>query len=328
MTAQRLSTAAGVVKEAFHEFLADNCPHLAAAISYYFLLSLFPLALAAISIFGFILRSEEVEARVTEAIADLLPVSADFVARTIHGVAGGWGAAGIIATVGLIWAGMAVFNVIRKSLNTAWGIREPRPFLHERMLEFVMMIGLGLLLIMSLGLTTTFKIVQEANSPVFGGLFVDGGLLWRFLLIATSTVLIFLTFLFLYKVVPNTRVRWRHAFLGALVAAILFELVKNIFIWFVGNFATYNLVYGSVGTIVALMSWTYISALIVLFCAKLTSIYPKVISSLAAAAPAEADSRETQLKMKRSVASMVLVNMALLTSGGLSLFRRKRPGKN
>jgi len=323
MTAQRLATVAGVVKEAVHEFLTDNCPHLAAAISYYFLLSLFPLALAAISIFGFVLRSAEVEARVTQAISDFLPVSSDFVTRTIHGVSGSWGTAGIIATVGLLWAGMAVFNAVRKSLNTAWGIKEPRPFLHERFLEFIMMIGLGILLLVSLGLTATFKIVQESSIPV-----LNGGLLWNFVLIVTSTTLVFIAFLFLYKVVPNTMVHWRHAFLGALAAAILFEIVKNIFIWFVGNFATYNLVYGSVGTIIALMSWTYISAVILLFCAKLTSIYPRMRLSLAAQAVAEANSETNHTKIRIPSASMILFNMTLLTSVGLGKFRRMKLGKD
>ena len=349
MTAQRLVTIAGVVKEAVNEFLTDNCPHLSAAISYYFLLCLFPLALAAISIFGFILRSEAVEIKVTQAISDFIPVSADFIQRTIHGVAGNWGAAGVIATIGLIWGGMAVFSAIRKALNAAWGIRQPRPFLHERLLEFAMMLGLALLMVLSLGLTTAFKFIQGADIPVFGDLFRDGGPFWQFAFTATSTALTFLAFLFLYKVVPNTNVRWRHAFFGALVAAVLFEIVKSIFIWFVGHFATYNLIYGSVGTIIALMTWTYVSAVIMLFCAKLISVYPRMRASLAAQALAEANGEKsnfdikvpspsikipsTSLKMRSSSIkipspSMIFVNMSLLASGSLGIFRRMKSVKN
>ncbi|MEE8372978.1 MAG: YihY/virulence factor BrkB family protein [Dehalococcoidia bacterium] len=332
MTAQRLITVAGVLKGAVNEFLTDNCPHLSAAISYYFLLCLFPLALAAISVFGFIATSAEVEHNVTQAISDFVPVSADFIQRTIHGVAGNWGAAGIAATVGLVWGGMAVFSAIRKALNAAWGIKEPRPFLHERFLEFSMMLGLGLLMIMSLGLTTAFKFIQGADIAVFGNLIRDGGPFWQLIFMLSSAFLSFLAFFFLYKVVPNTRVRWRHAFFGALVAAVLFELVKALFIWFVGRFATYNLVYGSVGTIVALMTWTYVSAVIMLFCAKMTSIYPRVRASLAAQA-AGADLKDHNPRVRiPSISSipspsMILVNMAVLTSGSLGRFRRMRSGK-
>jgi membrane protein len=315
------------MKEAVNEFLTDNCPHLSAAIAYYFLLCLFPLALAAISVFGFVVSSDEVEAKVVQGISDFIPVSADFIQRTIHGVAGNWGAAGIAATIGLIWGGMAVFSAIRKALNAAWGIRQPRPFLHERLLEFSMMLGLGLLMLMSLGLTTGFKFIQGADIPVIGTLFQDGGPLRQFIVTLSSTFLTFLAFFFLYKVVPNTKVRWRHAFFGALVAAVLFEIVKAIFIWFVGRFATYNLVYGSVGTVIALMTWTYASAVIMLFCAKITSAYPRVRASLAAQSVAQASRNERHPKMRMPSPSMILFNMALLTSGGLGIFRRMRSGK-
>jgi len=326
MTARRLLSVADVIKGAVNEFLADNCPHLAGAISYYLLLSLFPLVLAAISIFGLIMKDPSAAAKVTEAITDFLPVSADFVEGTILAVSRSWGAAGIIATIGLIWAGMAVFNAVRKSLNTAWGVRQPRPFFHERLMEFLMMIGFGALMLVSLGLTTAFKVIREASLPVFGERLMDGSLLWHSAVIATSVFIAFLGFLFLYKLVPNTKVYWRHAAIGALAAAVLFEIVKNVFVWFVGNFATYNIVYGSVGVIIALMTWAYISAVILLFCAKLISVYPRARSALATEALAEETTKEKLLRLTPS-ASMIFVNMSSLTSGGVGALRRLMLGK-
>jgi len=326
MTARRLLTVADVTKGAVNEFLADNCPHLAAAISYYLLLSLFPLGLAAISIFGLIMKDPTMGAKVTEAVTSFIPVSADFVGNTILAVSRNWGAAGIIATIGLIWAGMAVFNALRKSLNTAWGVRQPRPFFHERLMEFLMMIGFGVLMLMSLGLTTAFKVIREASLPVFGERILDGSLVWHSAVIATSVFIAFLAFLFLYKVVPNTKVHWRHAAIGALVAAVLFEIVKNFFVWFVNNFATYNVVYGSVGVVIALMTWAYISAVILLFCAKVISVYPTVRSALTTEALAEETTKEKLLRLAPS-APMIFVNMSSLTSGGVGALRRLMLGK-
>jgi len=283
MTAWRFRSFASVVRGAVNEFLADNCPHLAAAISYYLLLSLFPLVLAAIAILGFLLRSPDVEARMIQAVTDFMPVSASFVRGIIADVADARGAVGVIATVGLIWAGMGVFNALRKSLNTAWGTKQPRPFLLERLTEFAMMLGIGGLIVLSLALTTAFKIIREASLPVFGEHFMHGDLLSQAAVIATSIFVAFLGFLFLYKFVPNTKVYWRHAMVGALVAAVLFEIVKDAFVWFVGNFGTYNIVYGSVGVIVALLTWVYVSAVIFLFCAKLISTYAKTRPEFAGA---------------------------------------------
>jgi len=326
MTARRLLTLVEVIKGAVNEFLADNCPHLAAAVSFYLFLSLFPLVLAAISIFGFIMKDPSAAAKVTEAVTGFFPVSSDYVERTILTVSSSWEATGIIATVGLIWAGLAVFNAIRKSLNTAWGVRQPRPFLHERLMEFLMMVGFGALILMSLGLTTAFKVIREASLPVFGERLLDGSLVWHSAVIATSVFITFLGVLFLYKLVPNTKVQWRHAAIGALAAAVLFEIVKNVFVWFVANFATYSLVYGSVSVIIALMTWAYISAVILLLCAKLVSVYPTVRPALATDALAEETTKEKLLRLA-PLPPVIFGNMSLLTSGGVGALRRLMLGK-
>ena len=327
MTARRLLTLVDVIKGAVNEFLADNCPHLAAGISYYLILSLFPLMLAAISIFGFVVQRPGVEDRVVELVTGFIPVSAAWVQSAILAVADSAGAAGIIATIGLLWAGLAVFNALRKSLNTAWGIKQPRPFLHERFMEFVMMIGFGALMLVSLGLTTAFKVIRESSVPIFGEQFMEGSLMEQSAIIAISVFISFLAFLFLFKMVPNTKVYWRHAAFGALAAALLTEIVKNIFVWFVGNFATYTFVYGAVSTIIAVMTWSYVSAIILLFCAKLTSVYPRVRHSLTEEALAEVTTKEKLLRLTPSV-PLIYSNISYLTSGGVGALRRLMLGKN
>jgi len=283
-----LTTATSVVKllkQSVHEFLTDNCPHLAAGISYYFLLSMFPLALALISIAGFILRSPDIEASITEYIANTLPAAGDFVASTIRGVARSWTATGIMATIGLLVAGLGIFTAVRKSLNTAWGIRKPRPFLRERLLELGMMTGITLLFAASFGFATVLNITP--NFPIFGQPLAGDGLFQNPLSTIYSILLAFVTFLFLYKFVPNTQVNWRSIWPGGLAAALAFVGVTKLFIWFLGGFAKYNLVYGSLGTLIALMTWVYISAVIMLFFAKFISVYSKTISSAKAQANAE-----------------------------------------
>ncbi len=325
MTARKVLTAAEVTRGAVNEFLADNCPHLAAGMSFYMLLCLFPLVLAAISIFGFIVQQPGVEADVVAAITGFIPVSQDFVESAIMSVSSARGAAGIVATIGLLWGGMAVFNSIRKSLNTAWAVRKPRPFLHERLMEFLMMIGAGALILASLGLTTAFKVIQKANWPVLGEQFMDGSLVSHAAVIGISVLVSFAAFTFLYKWVPNTQVHWRHAAIGALAAAILFELVKNVFVWFVANSAIYGNVYGYVGAVVALMTWAYVSALILLFCAKITSYYPKMKASLEAEALANEGAKQKPLRL--APPPMALVNMSSLTSGRVGVLRRLMLGK-
>ena len=257
------------------EFLSDNCPHLAASISYYALLCFFPLILALISVLGFVLRSPTLQNRLIEYISSFLPVSGNFIAQTIQGVSGAWQATGIVGVIGLLWGGSAVFNAIRKSLNTAWGVKQPRPFFTERLTEFLMMIGMGFLLFLSFALTTALSVVRQLSLSVLGIHFFDGDLLRHAALALLTTSLAFVTFLFLYRFIPNARVGFRDAWPGALAAAILFEIAKQAFVWYTTTFAHYNLIYGPIGAIIALLVWVYISALILLFCAKLTSIYSR-----------------------------------------------------
>ena len=110
-------------------------------------------------------------------------------------------------------------------------------------------------------------------------------------------------------------------------ASILFEIAKNIFVWSMANFATYTLVYGYVGTIVALMTWTYVSAVILLFCAKITSCYPKIRHSLAAEALADESAREKLMRLAPSTPA-ILMNMSTLTTGGVGALRRLMLGKS
>jgi membrane protein len=192
-------------------------------------------------------------------------------------------------------------------------------------MEFVMMIGAGAIILASVGLTTAFKVIQRANWPVLGEQFMEGSMASHAAVIGTSILVLFVAFAFLYKWVPNTRVQWRHAAIGALAAAVLFEMVKNLFIWFVANTAIYGSVYGYVGAIVALMTWAYASAIIFLFCAKITSYYPKMRHSLEAEAVAAVDVKEQFLRL--APPPLVFMNMSSLTSGRVGALRRLMLGR-
>ena len=258
------------LKRMVQEFTADNCHLLAAAVSYYVLFSLFPLALAAVSLMGFVLKAPDTEARVLEAIGNLLPVSQEFVLSTIQGIVRARGATGAVAFVGLIVGGMSVFNALRRALNAAWGVRQPRPFVHARLYDFAMMLATGLLLAVSIALTTAEQVVPGAVLSLLGSQ-RDAQFFYKLTVVAVSTGLEFVVFLLFFRFVPNARVTLNAVWKGALVAAIAFEGTKHAFVWAVKNFAQYNVVYGPIAALVTLLVWTYLATLILLFVAKVTS---------------------------------------------------------
>jgi membrane protein len=261
-----------LLKESLNEFGKDNGTLLAASISFNLLLSLFPLALVVIYIAGSISGSPIQQEQIIRGIGYLLPVSRQLIASTITNVAAARGAIGVVAFIGLLWGGFAFFNSIRKALNTVWGIRQPQPILKAQLINLAMMIGAAILLFLSVLITAMLSIVYDLGMQAQVAEPVRITLIERVLANVLATGLAFMIFLLLYKFIPSIRPKWKDIWLGALAAGISFEITKLIFIFYIRIFNPYNLVYGSIGALIAFLIWTYWSALVFLFIAKITHV--------------------------------------------------------
>jgi membrane protein len=257
-----------LLKESLREFGTDNGSLLAASVSFNLLLSIFPLSLAVVYIVGSFTGSPYTQAQIIQGIAYLLPVSRELIAGTVTGVASARGAIGVLALIGLIWGGTSFFNCIRASLNTAWGIRKPHPLLKGQLINLIMMIGAAILLFLSVLITVFLSTVSEQGIQVAGTELVHRGLTERILANVIAIFLAFVVFLLLYRFIPGRRPKWKDIWLGALAAALSFEITKIIFLVYLRVFNPYNLVYGSIGALIAFLMWTYLSALVFLFIAK------------------------------------------------------------
>ena len=238
----------------------------AASLAYYAFFSLFPLLLVLVSGASFALESDQVQLMVFELLSDTIPVSADFITTTIEQVLRQRGTVGLLGLAGLAWSASGGFSVLVLRINTAWPGSEARGYFRRRVL------GLGMILaILGLFIVWFLSNIFLDALPRFldvGG--VDAGLfgtpLWG--LISSLVPLIFTYFflLALYWWVPNHKVKWSVASWGALVAAVGWEVVTNLFGWYLSSgFADYALVYGSLGAIVAFMFWVYLMSQIILF---------------------------------------------------------------
>ena len=257
--------------DAVNDFLGKNCPYVAGAIAFYTLFSLFPLVLAIISVWGFFIDPNVEQIEMARDIAEVIPVSTEFISETVQGVASAKAITGVASVLGLIWASSAAFGAIRKGINNAWGIRRPRPFLEERLIDFTLVLGAGLLMVALLFVTPILSSFQEAAGYLAPDFNID--FVFRLVALVVSPVLSFATFLVLYRFIPNTKVTFRDVWLGALVASIAFDGAKWGFLYYIRTFPVYNVVYGSVGAVMALLTWVYVSAIILLFGALATSRY-------------------------------------------------------
>jgi membrane protein len=279
---RRLGTLA---VRSLQEFGEDGCSHMAAAISYYVLFSLFPLLIFTVGLLGIFIRDTKLQDDLVDIVLENIPFSEDRgrndVTEAVRGVAGvGGGALGAFGLLGMAWSGSSMFGVIRRSLNTAFDVRQQRPLVRQKLIDLLMVLAFAPFFLVSIGLTAVLRIAQQASLdlPVIGGVEEALGAGWTLLSFLVPIGLSFLAFLVLFWVVPARRMTPAALWPGALLAAVLFEALKAGFTIYVANFSNYDVVFGSLGAVVAFLFWVYLSASVLLLGAEVASEYPRVMA--------------------------------------------------
>lgn len=262
----------GVVCDAIQHFGDTRAAEAAASITFYAIFSLFPLLLALIVGGSFVLQSEKVQQQVLGVVAEFFPVAQQLIERNIQGVLEMRGSVGIIALIGLVWSGTGVLTVLSRNINRAWPQAKPRNFVQDRLMALGLVSILAVLLVISSVSNTVFNVLARFSIPIGRGVSMNETPLWTIFLGSAPRLLVFFALWGLYRWMPNTKVRWSEAFWGALVATPAGEIATDGFSWYLSSgIVHYELVYGSLGTVVALMLWIYIGFTITLFGAHLSA---------------------------------------------------------
>ena len=225
---------------------------------------------AIISGLSFLLGQESID-ELANRVAQQSPVSEETISEIITSAVNSRNIAGIVGILGLLWAGTAVFGSIRKGINATWGITRPRSFLKERLIDITFMVVAAVLMLISIFSTAILTYLMEILEFITRETYVDGALLWERLASALPPTLSFIVFFAIYWLLPNTNVKITEPLPGAIFATTGFEILKNVFVWFIGNSSIYSTIYGSVGSIVVLLVWVYVSSIILLFGSTITS---------------------------------------------------------
>ena len=209
------------------------------------------------------------------------------------GKARGLGALGLVT---LVATALAMVLTIDRTLNTIWRVRQPRP-LAQRVLVYWAGLTLGpLLLGVSLSLTSY---AVSASRGLVGAL--PGGVellleLLQFFMLAAATSSLF-------HFVPNTAVRWRHAWAGGIFVATAFELAKSSLSWYVQSVSTTSMVYGAFATLPFLLLWIYLGWVIVLWGAVIAAYAPSLQMRVTTRAPTPGWTFELALSILRELDS-------------------------
>jgi membrane protein len=263
-----------MLAHSLHQFHEHDLFTSAAAMSYFGLMALFPALLLLLAMSNKLAAGSQMLAQAV----DVYPGSSKFLRDTIEGFANlGFGA--IVTCVVLVfWAGSWVFAVAERALNRIWGTTS-RTFLHGRALTLGMVAMVGVLLSLSVMVTSILVGLREmtgrlsprqiARYPLLASV---GSGFWQVLFAAGSYLITVALMVLVYRFMPRVSVSLRDTLPGALLAGLLWELAKYIFASSLGYFH-YDQIYGSVGAVVAVLTWSYVSSLIMLFGAQLTAVF-------------------------------------------------------
>jgi len=236
------------------------------------LVPLFTVVLAVFTAFPMFARFQEVLQQ--WLIESLIP---DSIARQVLGYltqfAGKASRLGGVGLGALFLTALALILTIDRTLNGIWRVRKPRP-LGQRVLVYWALMTLGpLLLALSLSLTSY---ALSASKGLVGAL--PGGL--RVFLDGLQLVLLAWGMAALYHFVPNTHVRWAHAWAGGLFVSAAFELAKRVLVMYLAKVPTYSVLYGAFATVPILLVWLYVAWVIVLMGAVIAAYLPSLLTGV------------------------------------------------
>lgn len=246
----------------------------AAAISYFSILVLFPTLLLLLIIGSNILGAHEFEREVVDQVLAFLPGAQTLIKKNLDSISGMSLELVVSSLVVMLWAGSWLFTVIEKALNRLWGTH-PRTFLHGRLVNFAVL-SLVWTLLGASALFTAFASGMRAAAEkvpvkVDPILIKLSGYAWESVFVAASLVLTVTLFTIMYHWLPNAKVPWLVSLRGGVIAGVLWEAAKFGFALLLPYFH-YELLYGSIGAAVTLLSWVYFSSNIMLFGAQVAAL--------------------------------------------------------
>jgi membrane protein len=265
------------------DFFRDGCSQRAAAISFYALFSLFPLAMLAATVMGLIVSDAEARNRVVDFVLDNLPLSESrarhdlevLLLNVTRNVAG----FGLLGIATLLFAASGVMGSIRHALNAAFEVEDPRPPAQAKAIDLLLVIAFGAMLIASLALTVAERVTESFSDAVDDAVPGAGGALAEIIVKLGHLVpfaMAFVVFAVLFRLVPSACPRLRDTWPGVLLAAVGYELAKTGFAVYLSKFANYSAIYASLATIIAFLVFVWVAANIALLGAEVAANWPQV----------------------------------------------------
>jgi membrane protein len=265
------------------DYFRDGCSQRAAAISFYALFSLFPLAMLAATVMGLIVSDSEARNRVVDFVLDNLPLNESrarhdlevLLLNVTRNVAG----FGLLGIATLLFAASGVMGSIRHALNAAFEVEDPRPPAQAKAIDLLLVVAFGATLTLSLALTVAERVTESLSDAVDDEIPGAGGAIAEIVVKLGQLVplgMAFIVFAVLFRLVPSAYPKLRDTWPGVLLAAVGYEIAKTGFAVYLGKFANYSAIYASLGTVIAFLVFVWVAANVALLGAEVAANWPQV----------------------------------------------------
>jgi membrane protein len=272
----RLRGAWQLIYGTFDEWMNDNVSTLAASLAFYAVFSMAPVLLIAMAIVGTLYGEDAARVSILTRSQEFVgPVASQIIETVLQDAHANSGAATLFGLLGIFFGATAVFVNLQDAMNTIWGVT-PKPggriwpFFKKRIFSFLMVLGFGLVLLLSLLVSTaiTAFVTFASTTLPFAGhkLAVADFFVW----------LLILTFFFglLYKVLPDAKISWVDVWVGAIAAAFLFIAGQLLISLYITRSSAAS-AFGAAGSLVIFLLWIYYSAQVFLLCSEFTQVYAR-----------------------------------------------------
>lgn len=250
------------LKQLYKRIIDADVFGLASQLAYFFLLSLFPFLIFLVTLLGYlpidpISFMDFIE---TYAPAEITELINSNLANLVGNQNGGLLSIGIIGT---LWSASNGVNAITKAFNQAYEVEEDRSFIIARLIAVILTLAMIVVIIIALVLPVFGRMIGVYIFSLFN--LSDSFLqVWNTLRLIISTVAFFAVLLTLYKLAPNLHIKLKNAVWGAIFATFAWQLVSFLFSFYVNTLGNYSATYGSLGAVIVLMIWFYISGIIII----------------------------------------------------------------
>jgi len=264
---QRRSTR--VARRAIAGFAAHDGSDVASGMAYFAILSLFQVVVLGVIAFSLLVGEGEARRIVIGRLESALPLEPGTVSAIVESIIESRGGVTLVSVGILAWSSIGFFGALSTGVGRAFATTTRRPFWQDKLIGLLLLAGAGLLTLGSIGIGLAEGIATRLATRIPGG-DRGGQLLVNLAGFLLPIVLVFVALLVVYRVVPNRRVTFRQVVPGAIVATLLFTVLRAGFTWYATDVARYESFFGPISTVISLLVFLHFASMVVLLGAEIS----------------------------------------------------------